>query len=258
MLPVNSSDSRYAEYENLLFERDQLLKEADQIWIVYLQYFGQLITENYEAKIECIKSKKTIAYLQNAINHGGSVDSDAMREFLDKEMVSYYANLKRMAEENENAKKAKMSSAYEAKRSKELYRKLVKLIHPDMKPATDENTELQELWQRIQLAYRQNSIKELSELEVLVRKELKTLGIEDVKVDIPDIEDKIEEIKKEMQDIVSSTPYTYRDLIEDRVTVQKKKDEILSETKSYKDYLKELNEIILKMMSGGGLSIYVK
>jgi glycosidase len=138
------------------------------------------------------------------------------------------------------------------------YRKLVKLIHPDMNPATDENTELQELWQRIQLAYRQNSIKELSELEVLVRKELKSLGIEDVKVVIPDIEDKIEEIKKEMQDIVSSTPYTYRDLIEDRVTVQKKKDEILSETKSYKDYQKELNEIILKMMSGGGLSIYVK
>ena len=86
---VKSGDSKYDEYENLLLTRDQLRKEAGQIWTVYLQLFGRLITENYEEKLECIKCKKIIAYYQNAINHGGAVDSAAMQKYLDQEMAGY-------------------------------------------------------------------------------------------------------------------------------------------------------------------------
>ncbi len=36
------------------------------------------------------------------------------------------------------------------------------LIHPDLNPETDNSPELQELWQRILIAYGKNSVKELS------------------------------------------------------------------------------------------------
>ena len=255
---IKSTDSRYEEYENLLLERDQITKEAGQIWTVYLQLFGKLITDNYEEKLECIKCKKTIAYYQNALNHGGVVDSAAMEKYMEQEMAEYYANLRRMLKENEDANNAGTSTPYEVARAKTLYRRLAKLIHPDINPETDHSKELKELWQRILIAYHHNDVKELSELEVLVRKVLKELGSEDVKVDIPDIEEKIEALKSEIEGIKQTEPYCLRYLVEDEEAAEKKKTELREELETYQKYHKELNEVILKMLQTGGLKIYVQ
>ena len=255
---IKSTDSRYEEYENLLLEWDQITKEAGQIWTVYLQLFGKLITDNYEEKLECIKCKKTIAYYQNALNHGGVVDSAAMEKYMEQEMAEYYANLRRMLKENEDANNAGTSTPYEVARAKTLYRRLAKLIHPDINPETDHSKELQELWQRILIAYHHNDVKELSELEVLVRKVLKELGSEDVKVDIPDIEEKIEALKSEIEGIKQTEPYCLRYLVEDEEAAEKKKTELREELETYQKYHKELNEVILKMLQTGGLKIYVQ
>ena len=255
---IKSADSKYDEYEALLLERDQVNKEAGQIWTVYLQTFGRLITENYEEKLECVKCKKTIAYYQNALNRGGAVDPKAMQEYLDREMAGYNDNLKRMIEDSRRADEAGLSSAYEVRRAKELYRRLAKLIHPDLNPATDKSEELQELWQRILSAYGKNSVKELTELEVLVRKVLKESGVGSTKVEIPDIADKIEEIKKEIEEIRRTEPYSLKYLVEDEEAAQKKKDEIAKETEEYKKYRKELTEIIVGMTASGGLQFHVE
>lgn len=255
---IKSTDSKYEEYENLLLERDQITKEAGQIWTVYLQHFGKLITDNYEEKLECIKCKKTIAYYQNALNHGGVVDSAAMEKYMEQEMAEYYANLRRMLKENEDANNAGTSTPYEVARAKTLYRRLAKLIHPDINPETDHSKELQELWQRILIAYHHNDVKDLSELEVLVRKVLKELGSEDVKVDIPDIEEKIEALKSEIEGIKQTEPYCLRYLVEDEEAAEKKKIELREELETYQKYHKELNEVILKMLQSGGLKIYVQ
>lgn len=255
---IKSTDSKYEEYENLLLERDQITKEAGQIWTVYLQLFGKLNTDNYEEKLECIKCKKTIAYYQNALNHGGVVDSAAMEKYMEQEMAEYYANLRRMLKENEDANNAGTSTPYEVARAKTLYRRLAKLIHPDINPETDHSKELQELWQRILIAYHHNDVKELSELEVLVRKVLKELGSEDVKVDIPDIEEKIEALKSEIEGIKQTEPYCLRYLVEDEEAAEKKKTELREELETYQKYHKELNEVILKMLQTGGLKIYVQ
>ena len=254
---IKSTDSKYEEYENLLLERDQITKEAGQIWTVYLQLFGKLITDNYEEKLECIKCKKTIAYYQNALNHGGVVDSAAMEKYMEQEMAEYYANLRRMLKENEDANNAGTSTPYEVARAKTLYRRLAKLIHPDINPETDHSKELQELWQRILIAYHHNDVKDLSELEVLVRKVLKELGSEDVKVNIPDIEEKIEALKSEIEGIKQTEPYCLRFLVEDEEAAEKK-IELREELETYQKYHKELNEVIFKMLQSGGLKIYVQ
>lgn len=255
---IKSTESNYEEYENLLLERDQITKEAGQIWTVYLQLFGKLITDNYEEKIECIKCKKTIAYYQNALNHGGVVDSAAMEKYMEKELAEYYANLRRMLKDNKDADNVGTSTPYEAARAKILYRRLAKLVHPDINHKTDHSRELRELWQRILIAYHHNDVKELSELEVLVRKVMKELGSENVKADIPDIEEKIEALKSEIENIKKTEPYALRYLIEDEETAERKKAELKEELKTYQKYHKELNEIILKMLQGGGLKIYVQ
>ena len=255
---IKSSDSKYTEYENLLLERDQLSKEAGQIWTVYLQMFGKLISDNYEEKLECIKCKKTIAYYQKALNQGGAVDAAAMERYIEQEMAEYYANLQRMLKENEEANNAGTSTPYEVERAKTLYRRLAKLIHPDINPETDHSEDLLELWNRILIAYHHNDVKQLSELEVLVRKVLKELGADEVRVDIPDIEEKIDEVRVEIDQITHSEPYSLKYLVEDEEASEKKKAELQEELETYQKYHRELNNIILQMLQSGGLKIYVK
>ena len=255
---IKSSDSKYTEYENLLLERDQVQKEAGQIWTVYLQMFGKLISDNYEEKLECIKCKKTIAYYQAALNKGGTVDVEAMEKYLEQEMAEYNANLHRMLKENEEANNAGTSTPYEVERAKTLYRRLAKLIHPDINPETDRSEELQEIWNRAVIAYHANNVKELAELEVLARKVLKDLGAGDVQVEIPDIEEKIDAVREEISDIIHSEPYTLRTFVENKETADKKKAELEEELEAYRKYHKELNNIILQMLQSGGLKINVK
>ena len=255
---IKSADSKYEQYENLLLERDQVSKEAGQIWTVYLQLFGKLISDNYEEKLECIKCKKTIAYYQNALNRGGVVDSAKMEKYLEQEMADYYSNLRRMLKNNEEAQNAGASTPYEVERAKTLYRRLAKLLHPDINPKTDHSEALQELWQRIMIAYHHNDVKELAELEVLVRKALKDLGAEEIKVDIPDIDEKIDAIKTEIENIKNTEPYSLRSLVEDEDAAEKKKTELKEELETYQKYRKELNEVILQMLQSGGLKIYVQ
>ena len=254
---IKSRDSKYGEYEELLLERDQLEKEAGQIWTAYLKLFGRLITENYEEKLECIKCKKTIAYYQSALNRGGKVDASEMQKWLDGEMADYYRNLKAMLRENDEAAKAKTSTPYEVQRAKTLYRRLAKLIHPDMNPETAGSDILLDLWQRILTAYHHNDVKDLSELEVLVRKALKDLGAGESRVEIPDIEDRIDEIKEEIENIRTTEPYTLRSLVEDEDAIAKKREELQEELESYQKYHKELSTVILQMLQGGGLAINV-
>ena len=255
---IKSANSKYDEYEALLLERDRLEKEAGQIWTVYLQMFGSLISDAYEEKLACIKCRKTIAYCQAALNHGGKVDAAAMEQYLEREMAAYYAELRRMMKENEEACSAGTATPYEVKRARTLYRRLAKLLHPDLNPKTDHSEALRELWNRIVIAYHHNDIKELSELEVLTRKALKELGADAKAPEIPDIEDRIEELKTETEQITRSEPYTLRYYVDSEEAARNKREELQKELESYQAYHRKLNGVILQMLQSGGVKIHVE
>lgn len=250
-----SRDSAYEEYETLLLERDQIEKEAGQIWTVYLQEFGQLISDVFEQKVESIKRKKMLAYYQRQVNHGASVDPEAMEAFIKKEMAGYYAELRRLIDDAKRSRKAKVSSAYEAKRAKELYRRIAKLIHPDINPETDRNEQLIDLWQRALIAYHANNVKELSEVEVLVRKMLNELGLGTERADIPDIAGRIDDLKEEIRTLTTTEPYIYKSLLDDDEAVEKKKKELQDELDSYVHYVRQLDEAIEDFVANGGVRV---
>ena len=250
---IKSRDDKYEEYEGLILERDQVRKDAESIWISYIRIFGQLIADVYEEKLECIKCKKTISYYQAALNHGGVIDTAAMQEYLDREMTAYYTNLKRIQEENKSCRDAKTSTHYEVQRSKTLYRRLVKLLHPDINPETDRQEGLRELWERIVTAYGNNDVKALSDLEILTRKALKELGAGEIKIDIPDIADRISSLKKEIYEITHTEPYTHKDLLEDPEQVGKKEKELNGELETYRKYRMDLEKVIEDIQQSGGL-----
>lgn len=245
----------YSRYEELLLRRDQLRKEAGILQKQYLREFGDGITAVFQKKIDCIRKKKMIGYCQMAINRGESVDATAMHTFLDREMKSYQDTLNQMIADNQAVQHVVTITAVTVAKIKKLYHRLAKQLHPDINPKTAEIPELLSLWQMVVTAYNANDLEELEEAEVLVQQALKTLGIGQVEIEIPDIEEKIEKVKNDILKIKTTNPYQYRYLLEDKEAVETKKLELQKELEEYLEYEQELDQYIEQLMKSGGFSM---
>ena len=244
-------------YEELLMERDQLRKEGVQSWITYKQMFGQLTAEVFEEQVACIRCKKTIAYLQKARNWNKGVKAEDLDNYLERVMKPYKVQLERLLRDAEAVKETETATPYEVKRSKELYRRLARMLHPDLNPCTDGSEILQELWLRVQDAYDGNDVKTLLELEVLVRKELRELGWEGEDQEISDLDDRIRETEEEIEQIRNTEPYTLKDLVCDPEKCAAKQEELEKERTSFREYHSRLKQKMLELMQEGGIEIHV-
>lgn len=163
-------------------------------------------------------------------------------------MTSYNNYLEQLLNDVKNCKKLKYSSDYEIKRSKQLYRRLAKQIHPDVNPLTDKTPELMDLWNQITIAYQANDTKELSELDVLVQRILQDLHCYARSIDIPNIDEKILQLKEEIQEYIKNEPYTYKFILMDEDKIHQKDIELKKEIQSYKDYQNKLNDVINNLL----------
>ena len=241
----------YDRYEELLMRRDAIKKEAFIYERAFTREFGDLILEVFRMKIECIRKKKTIEYCQAAANHGKSIDQNQLQEYLQKELSAFQEQLDAMIEDTDAAKNSSRVTETEILQIKKIYHKMVKLIHPDINPMVEKSEELQELWQRVIVAYNCNDLKELQETEILVNKALEQLGNETIDVEIPNIDEKIEELELEITKIRETDPYQYKFLFEDAEAVKAKKDSLNEEKKSYEEYSNQLEEILKGLLENG-------
>lgn len=248
---IKIKNSSYKRYEELLLRRDALKKEAFIWQRNYVAEFGDLILDVFRKKLECIRKKKTIEYCQMAANHGGSIDQEKLREYLAEQMASFNAQLEDMIEDTASAKAREQISEADALKIRKIYHKLVKLIHPDINPMTEENPILSELWQKIQTAYRCNCLSDLEETELLVEAVLEKLGIGEMDIEIPDIDGKIEEAEAEIVKIRETDPYLYKFLLEDPDAIKEKRESLMEELKSYEDYSAQLDEILNGLIANG-------
>ena len=250
---IRVKNSSYSRYEELLMRRDAVRKESFQLEREYVKVFGDLILKVFEVKIDCIRKKKTIEYCQAFVNRGQSIDQDAMQEHLRREMAEYQERLENLIKDNEASKNSKKVSQADLQKIKKIYHKLVKNIHPDINPVTNENEELKGLWQRLIIAYNCNDLKEMQETEILINKTLEKLDMGAMDVEIPDIEEKIEQITAEIEAIKSVDPYQYKFLLDDEEAVRSKKDDLRAELKEYEDYGKQLDEVLEGFVSKGAV-----
>lgn len=258
LIVMDNGTSRSEEYEELLLKRDQLFREAGSYMTAYTQEFGDLITANFELKVECIKKKKTISYCRRRMNRGLSIDVNRMQEEIDKEMTLYYTQLKGMLDDNERAKKAGTISEYRLSRAKKIYRRLTKLIHPDINNKTAENDNLMELWTRIAAAYQRSDVDELDDLEILVRRALEELGDDSFELNLADIETRIERVENQINEILTTEPYIYGELLRDEEKKTALKEQLQAEHDDYEQYLETLTKTLDEIIGEGGITIVWK
>lgn len=230
----------YSQYEELLLRRDELEKEAEHTLLEYTRIFGEITTEIFKLKIDCIALKKSISYCIMAKNRGETIDTSTLQKFIAEKLATYQSELDEMIRKNKLSKKGEKISAFQAKEIKRIYRKIAKVLHPDISDVTEKHPPLADLFQRVLIAYQCNDYKEIKELEVLVNRSLEEIGEEKFEILIPDIEAKIEELEEEIQSITTTEPYTYRGLLNDAERVHQKMKEFERERDSYASYKTEL------------------
>lgn len=234
----------YTQYEALLLRRDSLKKEAMDYLSEYIRVFGELTMAVYEQQIECIKLKKAIAFCQTAANYGRKPDKTQLEAFLQKEMAEYYQKLRQMADDNQTCKDAKAVPEHDVLRIKRIYRDIAKKLHPDISPLTEKYPELLELWYRLVTAYNCNSLQEAEEVQMLINSFLERSGEDHFEITIPDINQKIAALEVEIRHIITTTPYTYKELLNDQSAVETKKETLRKELETYREYAAELQEIL--------------
>lgn len=241
---VKVKNISYSKYEEVLLKRDNLRKEAEEYHLAFIRAFGDLITESFRLKIECIKKKKMIAYCQRMVNQGKEINQSSMHTYIEHEMAEYRKELKAMVDDVKAVKDARKISPLELKKIKSIYYNLVKLMHPDIHPELADDETLKDYWQRIVIAYTYNSLADLEELDVLVRTHLEK---KDTGGELPEIENidvKIAQVEKEIEEIISTDPYLYKLLLDDRREVERKRQSYKDEIKSFTNYSAQLQDVL--------------
>ena len=244
---IRVKNASYARYEELLMQRDAVKKEAFQHDREYVRVFGDLILQVFRKKMECICKKKTIEYCRVFLNRGEAVDPAALQAYLRKEMEEYQNQLDDMIKINDAAKNTQQITQKDLLMIKRIYHRLVKQIHPDINPLTNTNEELRDLWQRLVAAYNCNDLKEMEETEVLINAVLEKLNKGTMEIEIPDIDEKIAELEKEISRIKSEDPYQYKYLLMDPDMVEEKKEALRNELKAYEEYSEQLQNMLDEM-----------
>lgn len=248
---IKSENSNIDKYEELLLKRDSYRKEANVYLALYLREFGDMLTEVFKKKIDSISLKKSITYCQIFANRGERVNFVKMQEHIAIEMKEYNENLEKLIHDRDASKNMKYTSEENVLKVKKVYRKLAKLIHPDMNSHTEETPHLSELWNRVSAAYQANDLKEIEELEVLVNTTLEKLGDNVAEIVIPDLGEKIDALKDEIQNILNTDPYRYKYLLEDKELVSEKHRSLKDELEEYSAYEMQLKEILRTYLMNG-------
>ena len=241
---IKVKNASYILYEELLLKRENLRKEGKQFYVSYLQKFGDLMTESFQKKIECIRKKKMIAYCQRCMNQGKDINSMELHRCIQAEMKSYEEDLKQMAKSVKAAAKAKTLSSDAIWRIKEIYYGLARKIHPDMHPELADDSFLQDYWNQIVIAYQHNQLDELEELEVMVNAYLEKYHSNTEELVIIDVENKIKRIEQEVEQILSTKPYTYRFILEDKKKQEEQREALQKEIEEYTQYSRELDDVL--------------
>ncbi|MCR5057279.1 MAG: hypothetical protein K6A81_01495 [Clostridiales bacterium] len=252
----NMTDNNYDKYMKLLVRRDQLKQEAAGWHAKYVAEFGEKLCKLFEEQMKCVELKKKIHFCQLQRNHGMKVDKEEMEKNVAMQMKSSMEQLRKMREGYEMASNLKSIPHVTVMRVKSLYRKIVKMIHPDLRPHLAGDEEVETFWIRAQEAYENYDVDELESLEALIKNHLLMIGEEiDEKIEIHELEAKILHIENDIDTILETDPYLYSVLLTQPDLVGQRHEELSENILNYQKHAVELEHILETFLTDGEVTI---
>lgn len=233
---------------SILFEQKHNLEtnEKPYLYALYIQMIGGRLFEIYRLQVEFQKLKFKVELLQAYVNRDEAPNIVAVQKEVDKAFIDYKKKIEDDIEKAKLAEKYLKSEVLDieiVKEIKNLYRTIVKALHPDLNTAVGEREKI--LFLKAKEAYSLNDVEALREIEFVIKnssqKSIIPYGIDEI---IAKLEANIKNLIKEISAIENNFPFSYRDKLADKNRVdseQKKADE---EILSLKENINKIGLII--------------
>ena len=241
---------------NLYEEKDELLYHTCKIIETeYMSKVGVLEYKLYEFQCKILRLKRKIELYQININRQEVPNEKEIEENLDAEYKEYEKKLNKMSNDIQEAldrKNCSFLSEEDGKELKNIYRRLIKKLHPDLNKESSEKNK--NLFLQVTRAYENGDLETLKNLELLtneiVEKEnIETGEFEELKNSKLKYKEIVKELLETIKKIKESYPYNKKEFLKSDILVQKKKEKLLQQMEMYKEVYINL-EKILKELKG--------
>jgi hypothetical protein len=239
---------------NLFEERDELLYHiCKDIKVEYMLKIGSLEYKAFQYQCKILRLRKKIMLIQIKLNREEEIDYDEIEEQLDKEFSEYIKKLNKMTKDIEIAIEINSAGRLTeelTREIKEIYRRIVKKLHPDLnKNLTDQE---KDLFLKATKAYEDADIDTLRTIEILLSEIINKPDIEiDEFEELISSKKKYEDIRSsilyKISEIKNSFPYNQKELLEDEILLKKRKDDLNEDIKIYEEIYDELTKILEEM-----------
>ena len=250
------------EYAALVADRDELENsEGPRLTALYMETVGQLQYEVLVLQYEIALLKQKRDLLQAYKNRGEKADLNYVDEQVETTAKTYNENIQREEEKIKQAKAYIEEQKEEEKKNQEdekrelrnLYRKLVHRLHPDLHP---EQTEWEkELFLKVQDAYEKGDLERLRELAQQLEAGMPADAVDNETTEeweerVNQLKEEIAKIREEIARILQEFPFTYRERLNNPEWIDQTQDMLRKEIAELEKEKIRLEKIVNIMEKG--------
>jgi len=249
------------EIEKLRTELSMLVLERDELKFIicknieteYMIRIGSLEYKAYEAQCASMRLKRKIELIQAKKNRQEKINLNKIDEILEEEFYEYQQKLNKQIDKmNEVLKynKSEFLSEEESGELKKLYRKIVKILHPDINPEVT-LSQIKMLDNAV-IAYKNGDLGTLKIINEMIGEpqmpEKHGDAFSQLKVEKERLNEFLNTVRNNIDKIKSEYPYIVKEILEDEQRLEQKKLELEDVLKQYKELNKAYNIKIKEML----------
>lgn len=232
-------------------ERDDLiLQQCPAIESAYLLRFGALEYKVIDAEYKWRRLRRKLQILIAARNRQENIDEKKIEDLLDTEFQAYKEKLEEKIQDINTAfdwSKRDILTEKEAKLLKTMYRKIVKLLHPDLNPNLTEAQ--RELFFRAVEAYEEGNLVKLEFIyDMIDNLDESVNNATSLLQEKQRLEEILQSLKDSIESIKNSFPYKFKTILADEEACLAREEQLKSELRildqEIERYQKELERYV--------------
>lgn len=251
------AEVRQQVIDTLLEIDDIKLQVNPQLLAQYAKTIGYLEDDLCKWQLRARRSKRRFALAQAAANRQEPIELDAIDNALDEEFAEWEAQLaERMTSQLqllEALSGARPLSPSEARELKELHRKLIRRLHPDIHPDLPEDA--QRFFLIAQSAYEAGDVDTLRVVDTATEDyeehaDTAPLSEDDAAIELAMAEAQLNVAREQLDVLKHSHPYTLAELLSDPVEVAHRTRELEAEIERHKEVVRAYEAKIAGLTGG--------
>lgn len=217
----------------MMLQKDELLLiQCKRVEAAYLRRFGALELRIYEAWCGCLRAKKKAKLIRARQNRRDDPALSEIETVLDQEMETHQRELEERFQRVNGVMEQREHSGLSGEGRRELrdlYRKAVKSLHPDLNPQAGE-----EAAQDLQRAMRAYRAGDLEGLRLVCERlndpaEIREEGLEALQAHRARLRKQLRGLDRELEEIKNRYPYSMRVYLEDEAKGRARQEELESQ-----------------------------